>query len=575
MSGLWRFQLDPQEEDEGAGWTRALPASRMIPVPCSWNDLFDDARDHLGLAWYQTEVWTPSAWRSQRVFLRVGSANYAAKVWVNGTVVAEHQGGHLPFVAGISAQLVWDRPNIIAITVENKQLLGRVPPGPGEGGGGVAGVLGGYPATTYDFFPYAGLHRQVWLYAVPAEAHIDDVTVTTTVEGSDGVVRVRVDAVGDYAGRGRVRLNDTEADLAFQAGAAEATLRVPSARLWGPRDPHLYPLTVMLVDGQGRATDSYSLEIGIRTVEARGGRLLLNGEPATLRGVGKHEDFPLHGRGLDLPMWVRDYELMRWMGANSYRTTHYPYAEEAMDLADRLGFLVINEIPAVGLNFGDGPDANAQRLEQAMRQIRELIARDKNHPSTIIWNIANEPFAGEIGVNQPEAVEAGTRFFRQLNAEAHRLDPTRPTMLVGVMGGPPEWLDIGDVVGINRYYGWYTHPGQLDAAVRVLEAELDDLHRRFGKPIVMTEFGTDTLPGHHANPPEMWSEEYQTEFIRRYLDVAAARPFMVGMHVWNFADFKTGQGTMRAAGMNFKGVFTRDRRPKAAAHFLRSRWVER
>ena len=206
ISGLWRFQLDRQEVGEAQGWARALPAPRTIPVPSSWNELFDDARDYLGLAWYLTEVWAPSGWRGQRVFLRVGSANYAAKVWVNGAVVAEHAGGHLPFVADICAQLAWDRPNVIAITVENKQLLGRVPPGPGTGGGGVAGVLGGYPATTYDFFPYAGLHRQVWLYSVPADAHIDDVTVATTTEGGDGAVNVRVDASRGYAGRGRVRL---------------------------------------------------------------------------------------------------------------------------------------------------------------------------------------------------------------------------------------------------------------------------------------------------------------------------------------------------------------------------------
>ncbi len=106
LSGLWRFQLDPQEEGEAQGWAKALPAPRMIPVPCSWNDLFDDARDYLGLAWYQTEIWSPSAWRGQRVFLRVGSANYAAKVWVNGAFVAEHGGGHLPFAADVTGQLV-------------------------------------------------------------------------------------------------------------------------------------------------------------------------------------------------------------------------------------------------------------------------------------------------------------------------------------------------------------------------------------------------------------------------------------------------------------------------------------
>jgi Glycosyl hydrolases family 2, sugar binding domain len=138
VSGLWQFQLDPHEEGEAQGWFTALPAPRPIAVPCSWNDLFDDARDYLGLAWYWREVYVPSTWREQRVFLRIGSANYAAKVWGNGTVVAEHLGGHLPFVADVTHQLVWDRTNILAITVENKQLPERVPPGPGPAGGGVA-----------------------------------------------------------------------------------------------------------------------------------------------------------------------------------------------------------------------------------------------------------------------------------------------------------------------------------------------------------------------------------------------------------------------------------------------------
>jgi beta-glucuronidase len=160
-----------------------LPVPRLIAVPCSWNDLFDDAKNYLGLAWYLTEIWAPSGWRGQRVLLRVGSASYAARVWVNGTFVTEHQGGYLPFAADISGQLAWDRPNVVAIPVENKQLLRCVPPGPGPSGGGVAGILGGFPAITCDFFSYAGLHRRVWLYSVPAAAHIDDVTVATTIDG--------------------------------------------------------------------------------------------------------------------------------------------------------------------------------------------------------------------------------------------------------------------------------------------------------------------------------------------------------------------------------------------------------
>lgn len=130
-----------------------------------------------------------------------------------------------------------------------------------------------------------------------------------------------------------------------------------------------------------------------------------------------------------------------------------------------------------------------------------------------------------------------------------------------------------DVVCINRYYGWYTNGGRIEEGVGLLARELDELHEAFGKPMIVTEFDADTLAGLHATPPEMWSEEYQAEVIGRYLDVAAERPFVAGMHVWNFADFKTEQSAARAAGMNHKGVFTRERRPKMVARLLRERWA--
>jgi beta-glucuronidase len=469
---------------------------------------------------------------------------------------------------------VWERATAIAISVENKALPERVPAGPSPSGGLFAGLTGGYPATTYDFFPYAGLHRPVLLFSAPA-THIEDVTVRTALEGADGRVDLRVQATSGYSGRGRARLGAIEAPLSFRDGAAEVALRVPKARPWSPRDPHLYPLTVTLDDGR-RATDSYTLDVGIRTVEVRGDRLLLNGEPITLTGFGKHEDFPINGRGLNLPVLVRDHELLRWVGANSYRTSHYPYSEEAMDLADRLGVLVIDEIPAVSLNFLDPPELVARRLEQCQRALDELITRDKNHPSVILWCVANEPMAGSpsAGAAAPPAaaVEAGTRFFRTLYDQARARDASRPVTLVGIGGGPPEWLALFDVTSINRYYGWYSFGGRLEQAAAALAKELDTLHERLGKPILITEFGTDTLAGSHSQPEEMWTEEYQVEFLRRYLDVAASRPFVAGLHVWNFADFKTGQGIIRTSGLNHKGVFTRDRRPKMAAHFLRSRW---
>ena len=575
LSGLWQFQLDPKDEGARNGWFKALPAPRPIAVPCSWNDLFDDAKNYLGTAWYLNECWMPQGWRGQRIFLRIGSANYAAQVWVNGQRVAEHLGGHLPFAVDISNQLAWDKANVIAIAVENKPLPERVPAGPSPGGGIFSGLFGGYPETTYDFFPYAGLHRPVLLYSTPA-THIDDVTVTTTIEGKDGLVNVKLTTNNAYNGKGQARLNGDTSELNFRNGAAEATLRVPAARFWQPGDPHLYPLTLTLNDG-ARVTDAYTLDIGIRTIAVRGAQILLNGQPIKLTGFGKHEDFPINGRGLNLPLVVRDYELLKWVGANSYRTSHYPYSEEAMMLADKLGVLVIDEIPAVSLNFNDSDELQAARFKQCTQQIEELIARDKNHPSVIMWCVANEPMAGNplAGGASPKAIEAGKQFFSKMYAQTRALDATRPVTLVGVMNGPPEWLGIFDVVSINRYYGWYALGARLNEAEQSLEKELDALNQAFGKPIIITEFGTDTVAGTHSQPDEMWSEEYQVEFLRRYLDVAARKPFVAGLQVWNFADFKTGQGIVRMGGMNMKGVFTRDRRPKMAAHFLRSRWYEK
>ncbi|MFN7948109.1 MAG: beta-glucuronidase [Blastocatellia bacterium] len=572
LSGLWQFQTDPKDEGEQNGWFNALPSPRQIAVPCSWNDLFDDARNYLGTAWYRRETWIPQAWRGQRIFIRIGSANYAAKVRVNGKVVAEHQGGHLPFVADITNQVVWDKPSVIAIAVENKPLPERVPAGPSPGGSPFSGLFGGFPETTYDFFPYAGLHRPVLLYSAPA-THIDDVTVITKIAGRDGLVHLRVTTSSDYDGKGTAQLNGSETELNFRGGVAEVSLRVPSARFWSPQDPHLYPLALTLNDG-ARVTDAYSLDIGIRTVEVRDAQILLNGQPIKLTGFGKHEDFPINGRGLNLPLVVRDYELLKWVGANSYRTSHYPYSEEAMTLADKLGVLVIDEIPAVSLNFNDSDELIAARFKQCAQQIEELITRDKNHPSVIMWCVANEPMAGNPmgGGGSPKATEAGRQFFSRMYAQTRQLDLTRPVTMVGVQNGPPEWLGIFDVISINRYYGWYFGGGRLEQAGQLLEKELDALHKSFGKPVIITEFGADTVAGQHSQPDEMWSEEYQVEFLRRYLDVAAGKPFVAGLHVWNFADFKTGQGIIRMGGLNLKGVFTRDRRPKMAAHFLRSRW---
>lgn len=577
LSGFWDFRLDPEDLGAKSGWMLGLPHSRQIAVPASWNEQFQDTYDYLGAAWYVRSFYAPGGWRGQRIAVRVGSANYAAQLWLNGQSVGEHEGGHLPFAFDVTDLLRWDAPNVLAIRVDAELTATRVPPGNVTGGMGA--LISNYPPASFDFFPFAGLQRPVTLTATPA-THITDVAVTTAIDGADGVVTVTV-TQNRNGGRGHLALTDGDAAIAaaavsFTGATATSVLRVPQAKLWGPGHPHLYTLTVTLED-DGAVVDRYSLEVGIRTIAVQGNQLLLNGEPIFLTGYGRHEDFPVHGRGLNLPVMIKDHALMQWTGANSYRTSHYPYAEEQLQLADRLGMLVIDETPAVGLFFEDGEANIAARLAQTRAQLEALIARDKNHACVIAWSVANEPvppdFAQRMRAPTPPPAPPGTTaFFQTLIDDAHRLDPTRPATLAALGGCPLEWMAPCDIVLINRYFGWYSQSGRLELAAQALEQELDMLDAALHRPIIISEFGADTLPGCHADPPTLWSEEYQVEFLRHYLDVAARKSYIAGLHVWNLADFRTAQAIMRAGSLNHKGVFTRDRQPKMAAHFLRSRW---
>src|SRR6266545_3043155 len=506
LSGIWDFKTDPDEVGEQNGWYNGLEGSRPMAVPGSWNEQYADIFNYTDLSWYVKRTFVPSSWKDQRVFIRVGSANYVGTVYVNGVKVGSHEGGHLLFAFDITDQVKWNQQNVIAISVENHLLPNRVP----AGGAGPLGVSG-YPGAPYDFFPLAGLHRPVVLYSVP-KTHIEDVTVVTGIDGKNGAVTVAVKLSGDDTA-GTVVLTGAgqtvEAQLTFVNGAGEAVLAVPSARLWSIEDPYLYDLDIIT------GSDHYSLNVGIRTIAVQGKQVLLNGQPVTLNGFGRHEDFIASGKGLNLPLLVKDYQLMRWTGATSYRTSHYPYSEEEMQLADRAGFLIIDEIPAVSLQFED----------------------------TAV-------------LPEPGVDDVGKQFLDKLVQHARQLDPTRLVTVVGLMGGPNEWLDTSDVICINRYWGWYTDGGELPKGIQKIDEELDHIWQALGRPVIVTEFGADTVAGLHGEPAVMFSEEYQANFIRGYLEVAAKKDFVVGMQVWNFADFAAVQGINRVGGLNLKGVFT-------------------
>jgi beta-glucuronidase len=350
----------------------------------------------------------------------------------------------------------------------------------------------------------------------------------------------------------------TTANRVEQATTLE--LSIPNALFWAPSTPNLYQMSIQLLY-KGEQVDLYTMPVGIRTIKIEGNQLLLNGKPIYLQGFCRHEDFPIIGRGYQPAVLIKDLALMKWTGANSFRTSHYPYAEQTMDLADRMGFLIIDETPAVGLYFRT--DGLQRRLDLCQQYIKELISRDKNHPSVIMWSLANEPLSLR---------EEAKPFFYTLYNLAKSLDPTRPVTLVSSVGIAEESMEFLDVACLNRYYGWYINSGKIDEGVKNLSIELDMLYEHFQKPIILTEFGADTIPGMHAQPPEMFSEEYQVEFLTRYIDLLRSKPYMIGEHVWVMCDFKTTQSTLRMGGFNYKGVFTRDRRPKMAAHTLREIW---
>jgi len=552
LSGFWEFRFDANNKGLDENWKNGFNNSRPIAVPASWNDQFAEGRDNLGPAWYQCSFMKPWGWDNKKIIIRFGSVNYLSDVWLNGDVVGHHEGGHLPFEYDISNKIE-PGDNLLVVRVDGRLSDNHVPP---------RGSPMNYPQTNFDFYPFCGIHRPVLLYAISKEG-LKDISVRTSINDTTGLLDVTIETVN---------LNDAYLNLSLKGFGSELTnaskieqniqkmtLEVNGAKLWSTTSPNLYDLRVDIVK-EDSIIDSYTLKVGIRTIEVKGDKLLLNGKPIYLTGFGRHEDFPITGRGYVPAIIIKDYSLMNWIGANSFRTSHYPYSEQMMDLADRLGFLVIDEIPAVGLTFNK--NVIERQLELCNQFIEELINRDKNHPSVIMWSLANEPH---------NSLKSG-EFFRTLYDRTKDLDSTRPVTVVNMMGVKEKAFEFCDVICINRYYGWYLQPGNLDEACELLSKEMDKLYEKHRKPIILSEFGADAIPGVHSQPPEMFSEEYQTEFIKKYIEVCRSKPYMIGEHVWNMCDFKTSQGITRMGSINYKGVFTRDRRPKMAAHLLRRVW---
>lgn len=581
LGGVWNFKLDDGKGFEGKWYESLLTDPMTMPVPSSYNDLKDgiDFRDHYGWVFYQRKLSVPKAMRTERLILRFEAVTHAAKVYLNGELICEHKGGFLPFEADVR-ELLLDGENLLTVAVDNRIDHSTLPVGSeGEGGMSSALGMGSLPGgkksnnPNFDFFNYCGITRPVKLYTTP-DNYIADIELISDVDGTTGIIQYHVDTVGE--GDVYIEVYDEVGDKVAEGAGAEGSLSIENVNLWQPLQAYMYQVKVSF------AQDVYTEPFGVRTVKIEGGKFLINDQPFYFKGYGKHEDSYPAGRGINMPMNVKDISLMKWQGANSFRTSHYPYSEEMMRLCDQEGIVVIDETPAVGvhLNFGGGAnfkdgkkigtfspveDGGIRTFEHHKEVIRDMVKRDKNHACVVIWSIANESDSGAEGAYE---------YFKPLYDLTRELDPQkRPCTIVSVQMKNFQddcTIKLSDIFCLNRYYGWYFGGPDLELAEMYMRKELE-FWNSLGKPFMFTEYGADTVSGFHDTVPVMYTEEYQVDYYKMNHKVMDEMENVVGEQVWNFADFATSQSLLRVQG-NKKGIFTRDRKPKMVAHYLKDRW---
>ena len=577
LDDMWHFRFDPESEGETLGWMNHLESDLSLPVPASFQEFFTNPKDrnYCGDFWYEHDFFVPAFRDSESVVLRFGSISHRSVLYVNGVKVNEHEGGFLPVIADITSLVKPGAMNHLAVKANNELNERTLPCGTikhNEDGSKSA-------KPYFDFYNYAGIQRSVWLCIVPKHAILDYET-TYELNGNDAAVNYKV--IHNSDGEVTVRLIDKDGNTAAKGSGAAGTLHVTNAHLWEVRNAYLYTLEISLKK-DGRLIDTYSDRIGIRTVRIDGTKILINEKPVYLKGFGKHEDFPIFGKGFALPVVKYDFELMKWINANCFRTSHYPYDEEWYKFADEEGFLIIDEVAAVGMmrsthNFVDAgtgkytyffetptvPELKANHIAQA----EAMITRDKNHPSVIAFSLFNEP---------ETTSEYAKNYFTDIFNAARAADPQkRPMTGAFEKNSAPEKdlvAPLCDFICMNRYYGWYISGGEdFPEAEGKFRNEMDRwAAKNLNKPFVFSEFGCDTLETLHSLTGDQWSQEYQQKYMEMNFRVFDSYDFVQGELAWAFADFQTSEGIFRVGG-NKKGIFTRDRKPKQVAQDFKKRW---
>lgn len=589
LNGDWFFQTDSDNVGENEGWFNpefSRDGWRTHPVPGTWNAVFEDLFRYEGVGWYARKVDRPDGIEGKLARLAIHAAFLESKVWFNGYPLGSHSGGYTPAYYEIKTDMWRDDDNWLVVRVDNLITDKTVP---------TTTMIG----DRHGWYPWGGITRDVYLEILPPvyifKADIRAVPINDFKNGDftayvgihnmlEEPVEVEISAAvmptkdllssappntPDFAAtpefieeiKKDVRIGPHSVELpALGTKFVKLSAVLPNVNLW-LEHPSGYQLFITTKSLEG--SDFAGYYFAFRKFEIDGEKILLDGKPRFLYGINRHEDAPETGFTQPYKIVVTDGVLLRKLGVNHIRPGHYPCHSAFLRMMDLHGVTVTEEIP-VYQNTGRTM-SDPEVIANAETQLIEMIERDRNHPSIIIWSLANE-----INTFTPESAD----FIRHLKAVANKWDPTRP-VTVEIAVNPfvtRDYVsDIVDIVSLNQYFGWYY------GRINDLDKFLDKYHKKFpGRPYIISEFGAGALYGRHVGKvgPEphsdhSYSEEFQDMFYRRQWKIIASKPYVVGAMPWVFADFHmeweptTGK-PHPVEWMNLKGLLSLNREKKKA-----------
>jgi beta-glucuronidase len=514
LGGRWLYRADPDDVGLAKGFHRGRGTKRWRPVrvPNAFNARDFSQRSFDGsVGWYRKDFRAPGLEDAIRWRFRFESVNYRARVWLNGKALGSHEGAYLPFE--LPAGRVKRRGvNRLVVRVDSRRLDTDVPP------------------RRALWWNWGGILREVYLRRVGA-LDIEHVQVipqlrdrnrrarlTIGVRLRNGTAKarggVRGLVLGPGLGRGEEVRFSREPVSPLSSRTYDATLSLKRPRLWWPKRPRLYRLRLE-VGPPGQPDQTYSTHFGVRSfVKDSSGRVLLNGRPMQLRGAGMHEDSLTNGAALTPRQRAGSIRYLKELNANFTRA-HYPLHPRTLELCDREGIVVWDQIPFYHLRAAELAQESV-RLK-GLTQLREMIVRDRNHASVMAYSIGNELGDDGSGLSPDAGLE---EYIRSAAALARATDPSRPVALdvaLGVPAPPEPVLDELDALGVNEYFGWYFSTRE------VFGPTLDALKQTYPDlAFFITELGAEA---NRAGPiGEKGTYDFQADFLRYHLDAIAQRP---------------------------------------------------